>query len=155
MTEIGKAVTLAYQLSGRGTCKNLALSQKWRTNVDDRIRLATAMGWEFDDGIEHCVEPMWRTPPILIQRFEDKVGQQSLYSEFVNEDELPDPFTDANDCEAVIEYLNKMNIFVNVVHGAFFDSVTLVEDAEIISTTEGSDWKQGVCELALKVIDHE
>lgn len=112
--------------------------------MNDRIKLAEAMDYIPENQKEWC-DPMWFTP----YENDPKANEVGL----VLFDHLPDPFTDANDCEALIEHLNKMGIFVNVVHGVFFDSVALVKNTNIISSTEGSDWKKGVCTLALKVID--
>lgn len=103
--------------------------------MDKRIRLAEAMGWkcvELDDGTIY-----WHSPNML-----KGCGQKNP----------PDPENNANDCEALIRYLNERGHPVVVdwqrvealmawvcVYGAGCDTF--------------DDWKQGVCELALQVLD--
>ena len=66
---------------------------------------------------------------------------------------LPDPFTDANACNALITHIiEKIDGVVEVSHkkGDCFVSMYGAHQKEI--TWTGSDWRHGVCELALKVI---
>ena len=71
-------------------------------------------------------------------------------------DTLFDPFTDANDCEALIKFLYP-EWTVKVVMGDA-DSVHLYRrkgaglPKEVYWQGHKNDWKQGVCELALKVL---
>lgn len=68
-----------------------------------------------------------------------------------------DPFTDANDCETLTQYLNGVGWDVIVTHyanGAV--TVNLHDPLGGLPSPEhyyGDDYKQGVCELALKVLD--
>lgn len=62
------------------------------------------------------------------------------------------PFTDANDCEAVIRKLNELGHPVTVRHGPQFRMVQIVIFGKLKKWV-GDDWKEGVCKLALKVID--
>lgn len=70
---------------------------------------------------------------------------------------LPDPFTDANDCEAVIRFMAEKYGVVFTVWYPCADAQTAVDcsrDGYVLDRLkwQGKDWKQGVCELALKVI---
>ena len=67
----------------------------------------------------------------------------------------PNPFTDANDCEALIKHLESKGIEVTVEFGVVEDYVVIRRmpaDPDLI-VWRGDDWKQGVCKLALKVIE--
>ncbi len=105
----------------------------------DRIRLAEAMGWE------NPHKWRWQKPDADDYR-----------------NEPPDPFTDANDCEALIQWLNEQGYGLTIEPWANGHSVaiysntqTMNEDTEFVASWAGDDWKQGVCELALKVIDDD
>jgi len=104
----------------------------------DRIRLAEAMGWkQHPDG-------WWSTPR--------KNGVQTH-----GLDDSPDPFTDANDTETLIRWLNERGYQLLVNHhwsgrnGASLYNTS--NGGNFCEHWRGDDWKQGVCELALKVID--
>lgn len=118
-----------------------------------RIRLAEAMGWQ-----KHPDEHWWICP-------------NTGYS--ATPPGLPDPKNNANDCEALIRWLNTQGLQIlidfafDVVgpkspehdlgdisaldHVAMFD----VSSREWTHHWEGDNWKQGVCELACKVLEQE
>lgn len=116
-------------------------------DMNDRIKLAETMGWERQAGeFDLKSDPdVWIGP-------DTKQGDFGNYFDF---DELPDPFTDANDCEALIRWLCSNGHSVRVDFLECFDepeSSTVSLDGD----ESGDDcrfWKQGVCELALKVIE--
>jgi len=67
-----------------------------------------------------------------------------------------DPFTDANDCEALIKWLTEQGYTVVI---QIWDTEALV-DLETIDNRPNlkgncDDYKQGVCELALKIIENK
>ena len=83
---------------------------------------------------------------------------------FTNDDgeylNLPNPFKDANDCEAI------WKLFCNSEHGLGSMLISRQYDGTVeISAVHdkvrgpmqwrGEDWKYGVCELALKVISDD
>ena len=87
-----------------------------------RIKLAEAMGWEFPHGPTK---------------------------------HCPDPFTDANDCEALIKHLNGLGWNIEVVFGRRGKYYVTFQQFPVAGkglNRECDDWKQGVCELALKVM---
>ena len=69
-----------------------------------------------------------------------------------------DPYTNANDTEAVIRKLKETHIYVCVFHGEV-DSIKLYGNKEWAQSLRpewsGDDWKHGVCELALKVMNYD
>jgi len=104
----------------------------------DRIKLAEAMGWkplggEWDKKGD---PPAWEGPDII----------GAFY-------DLPDPFTDANDCEALIRWLNEQGYQVQVIFGFGVSDQVWIGHNKIQIGEVISDWMHGVCELALKVID--
>lgn len=109
-----------------------------------RIKLAEAMGWVREQSIGRPPGNCW-CPPNLQYRI------------WYNEPDLPDPYTDANDCEAVIKFLNNRNpgCAISIEHYADgHATIDVWTDNQLASDTWfGDDWKQGVCELALKVLD--
>ncbi len=112
----------------------------------DRIRLAEARGWQF---IEHPA---------------DKIaagGMEWVHAEHGTRIDCPDPEHDANDCEALIRHLCEQGYDVVISHNAgspsnsdvdIYEVQALPEPAKWICNWSGDNWKQGVCELALKVI---
>ena len=110
----------------------------------DRIRLAEAMGWkEFWPGDEATA---WYNSDGDVR------------------DNPPNPFTDANDCDALISHMNLLGWTIEVCRrpdrvgqdlvifwypgGAEFSRITVPV----------GDWKEGVCKLAraaLEVIDND
>ena len=107
--------------------------------MNDRIKLAEAMGWE------RTKYDRWLSPDRKMRC-----------------EEPPDPFTDANDCEALIEFLNSKGWQVEV-HWQFTDDESLAAGAYVhiwnrfSEVHERSDidvdrWKECVCKLALKAL---
>ena len=105
---------------------------------NQRIKLAEAMGWKQSDAKNWIGEDpglIWVSP----------TGREQTIP--------PDPENDANDCEALIDWLAnyeplKPRVTVSFGRGVRFDFYHGTH-AEI----EKDNWKQGVCELALKVIE--
>lgn len=100
----------------------------------DRIRLAEFVGFVPDKVAHH----IWYRP-----------GKKKPYTLR----ELPDPFTDANDCEVLIRHLDSLGWCVTI---HWLDGVALVSawhKARAIEPIRYDDWKQGVCELALEVLE--
>ena len=64
--------------------------------MTDRIKLAEAMGWRRINN----EDPYWWPPKELIPK-------GALAYDYVGFDQLPDPFTDANDDYAVLEWYRK------------------------------------------------
>ena len=65
--------------------------------------------------------------------------------------EVPDPENDANDCEVLIRFLQNKKYEPTIAFRIGYDVVTMHDSPKILSW-QGDNWKQGVCELALKVI---
>ena len=107
-------------------------------NDKDRIRLAEWMGWTWSTWRDK-----WLTP-----------DKKTIT-------ELPDPFTDANDCEALIIHLGSLGLGVDIYRRPWMksESVIVYFQGEPVGWKEqrwqGNDWKQGVCELALKILPVE
>ena len=105
--------------------------------MDDRIRLAEWQGWtliELQDGTKY-----WRVPNEKLEG----VGQLLP----------PNPLTDANDCEALIKHLNSKGWEVEVDFNIGAQGVIMWCDDKSQDHYAGQDWKQGVVELAIKVLD--
>ena len=68
---------------------------------------------------------------------------------------LPNPFKYAGACEVLIRWLNEQGYVVTIIHYANDHSEVSIEKHPegLPIEWEGDDWKQGVCELSLKVID--
>lgn len=113
---------------------------KRTTQEQDRIRLAEAMGWTATR-----VHAGFGIPP------SGGVGGDGTSYE-----KLPDPLTDANDCEALIQHLVPERIdWIEITHGCFESDGTPAASVCGPSPAlawRGSDWKQGVCYLALTVL---
>lgn len=115
----------------------------------NRIRLALAIGFTREhSGIKNDPFPyMWREP------------SGDIYGPTFNESGCPFfPFTDANDCEALITWLNGRcwRVNINIELGGHSVKVWRFKSPDTKEYVwEGSDWKQCVCELALKVLDNE
>jgi len=71
---------------------------------------------------------------------------------------LPDPYTDANDCHDLIKHLNGLDMEVDTSQTKIQDSVTLRwfddEGRRVFDLWKGDNYMQGVCELALKVLNN-
>jgi len=106
--------------------------------MKDRIFLAEAMGWTtFSEG------ELWLSPDP---------------NNFSLRDSPPDPFTDANDCEALIRKLNEQGYEVDVLHWHEGDATVMLKRSieahgkHYRDEITIADWKQGVYELALKAL---
>ena len=103
--------------------------------MKDRIKMALLMGW------------VWREDPPL---WTDPKGK----FQFVTmRDRLPfDPENDANDCSALIIYLNRLGWIVRISIGPDAADVWIETLANECHDWSGDNWMHGVCKLALKVI---
>ena len=104
----------------------------WRVSNQDGIKLlAKAMGWT------ETKYQRWLSP------------DRKMRCDFP-----PDPFTDANDCEALIRWLNEKGVSVELhLDNNGYVVVFGYMNPDPFFSYEGDDWKQGVCELALKEIE--
>ena len=66
---------------------------------------------------------------------------------------LPDPENDANDCEALIVFLNEQGWEIEIDFNIGAQGVVMWREDKSLDCYAGNNWKQGVCELALKVIE--
>ena len=134
------------------------------SNTENRIKLAEFVGWEWHHLVDYPNKDS---------------GQWSLHGMFRDwsiKSDLPfNPYEDANDCEALISKLTSMGWNVEIYHGTYTQDVRDEDPDHIyingyrvfvhiwnIDTEEHhrkdmdqDSWKQGVCELALKVIDED
>ncbi len=120
-------------------------------NDTKRIKLAELIEWRrINDE-----DPYWWPP-------KEVVPKGALVYDYVGFDQLPNPFTNANDCETIIEFLNSKGWQVEV-HWQFTDDESLAPGAYVHIWNRFSEvhertdididrWKQAVCELALKVL---
>jgi len=109
------------------------------SNDEQRIRLAEWMGWKRVTlkTFGGAKSDVWESPS----------GRQAANS-------LPNPREDANDCEALIEFLNERKYDVEVTHGTKgTDYVFVGRFMKKGHKWKGDDWKHGVCDLADKVRD--
>ena len=121
-------------------------------NTQDRITLAEAMGWT---PLDLNLTGWWMPPGATIDDHPFIIERRWV-------DDLPDPFTSADDCEALIKHLNGLGLELCIVHGIGYARVLLSGGKERDKTfkplkigeqgDECDNWKQGVCELALKVL---
>jgi len=113
-----------------------------------RIKLAEAMGWRHST----YDSPSFVNADVMVQK-------PCWYSpdHGVPQIKIPDPFTDANDCEALIKHLESKGIEVTVEFDITEDYVVIrrIPADPNLLIWKGDDWKQGVCELALKVLEIE
>ena len=115
---------------------------------EKQIKLAEAVGWKWQETNDHPFGDSWRGGRWISPSGDIQSGIVGC--------EVPphfNPFTDANDCNALIKHLNGLNISVQVVHGIFTDSVRFWKESEQFSNWKGDNWMHGVCELALKALD--
>jgi hypothetical protein len=109
---------------------------------EDRIKLALAMGWEI---IEGYAVPYGIAPSEATER------------------ELPDPFTDANDCEALIEHLNGEGWQVEI-HWQHTSDENLAAGAWVHIWQHGTEihhrtdidvdrWKEAVSRIAVAIFE--
>ena len=110
--------------------------------TEKRIRLAKAMGWHksvsLQGGFQGKGEPKFQT---------DWFDANNNFQE-----RLPDPWHSAEDCEALIRWLNE---YKNIGVVVMLAGGTGTKDVVHVGRNKwlGDDWKTGVCELALKVIE--
>ena len=64
---------------------------------------------------------------------------------------LPDPFTDANDCNALIKHLRSMDYEPKIDFRVGYVVITMHDTPRILEW-QGDNWMNGVCELALKAL---
>lgn len=104
--------------------------------IEKREKIAEAMGWTYD------INELWRPP-------------NARWSA-----PLPDPFTNANDTDILIEWLIDMRgITVVVMHGVRDEqgrhrvnfAYSGLDDAVML----GKDWRHMVCDLAISVLDRQ
>ncbi len=111
----------------------------------DRIRLAEAMGWNnITDKHLDADSNLY-----VLGGFPPHTKAYGVTTV------LPDPDTDANDCEALIRWLNEQGFAV--IRGQYADGLghvhLLGHGVELRWKGKNEDNKKGVCELALKVIE--
>ena len=110
--------------------------------MNDQIKLAEARGYE-------SVAPSDSSYEVYTWMYKGK-----RYFEW----DLPAPFTDANDCEALIKFMHSEHGVLFTIWYPMAEDQTAVDcsrDGYVLDRTkwQGDDWKQGVCELALKVLE--
>ena len=112
-------------------------------NEKDRIRLAETMGICPNDHEDVCLDSTWN-------EF-DKCVDCGVR---VEDGHTFDPEHDANDCEALITHLNGQGYEIDVLHWKEGDATIIIKSDFKLRHGEvtAADWKQGVCELALKVL---
>lgn len=118
--------------------------------MTDRIKLAEAMGW-------NNITDKYLDVDTNLHAFGGFPPETRSYGV---RSPLPDPFTDANDCEALIQWLNGLGYAVDITIMSSGDTLLIsrsVGNADVGYSVDterwkGDDWKQGVCELALKVL---
>ena len=114
-----------------------------------RTKLAKAVGW------------VWHQPTDNDKKlFDNGLGRwefKGMFRDWSTKEELPfNPLTDANDCEALIKHLNAegYSIDIKISTGSIGSFITLRHIAAgTVGKWQGDDWKQGVCELALRVLE--
>ncbi len=108
----------------------------------DRVRLAEAMGWEFEE-VEHEYRYCYKRPD----------GHRDAFRIPCYETVIPDPFTDANDCNALIKHLTEQGGAVSIQVRKEWTQVYISPPNQTDWLQwQGDDWMQGACELALKII---
>jgi len=110
-------------------------------DMNDRIKLAKAMGWRMT--VDTAPEQPLMVPP------DSTDGAMQA---------CPNPFTDANDCESLIAWLNKKGYEVDILFWPEGDATVLVksnDDLRFFSEETAMDWKASIARAALKVIDDE
>ena len=111
--------------------------------TDQRIKLAEFVGWkrhEADGGVVGIYD-YWESPE------GETHGMTTFQGPKFN------PRNDANDCEALIRKLNEAGHDVVVHHNNEDRQWVWFHTPDNRITWKGDDWKQGVCDLAEKIID--
>ena len=103
------------------------------------IKLALVMGWTHVPAVGPYAFIRWK-----VKDGED-IGLMNNIQPF-------DPFTDANDCNALIRFLQSKEYEPTIAFRIGYDVVTMHDRPKILSW-QGDNWMHGVCELALKVSD--
>ena len=70
-----------------------------------QIKLAKAMGWKWDDSIRPPTREYYPVSPCWIKPDGDK---------WFAADAMPDPFTDANDCDALKKYMQSQGWHIQI-----------------------------------------
>lgn len=88
------------------------------------------------------------------------VGTDPGYTSTFSAGNVPifDPRNDANDCEALIRKLNETGRFITITHHPDGQADMKLSDTNSATSHYSGyvdDWKYGVCDLAVKVIDNE
>ena len=123
-----------------------------------RIKLAEAMGWR---RVEEGTNAWWPSPKVV-----EQIKQQypdAIAIDYVGLDSLPDPFTDANDCEALIQHLNSLGWQVEI-HWQHTSDENLAAGSWIHIWQHGTEihhradidvdrWKIMVCNIALAILE--
>jgi hypothetical protein len=128
----------------------------WRQTMSDqdRVRLAEAMGWtKIDEALYGKPPEGWRAP---YPRWPDSETTMRKPVGNVWKWKIPDPFTDANDCEALIRRLNDRGYKITI---EFLVSHVEIEitypDSVYCERGDGQNWKLLLCNLALQAIDND
>ena len=119
------------------------------SNTENRIKLAEFVGWEWHHLVDYPNKDS---------------GQWSLHGMFRDwsiKSDLPfNPYEDANDCEALIERLRYCGHEVEFrfkEHSRDFAGVVFIHiwnlDTEMHERGDYDNWKQGIAELTLRIID--
>jgi len=114
--------------------------------IEARIKLAEARGWKWNHASN-----------------DEKMGRWSFKGMTHDwshvEEHLPDPFTDANDCEALIQWLNDQAWFLQLEQRSTGAKLMIQIYRTFLTSWKhdpwwgpSENWKQGVCELALKFV---
>lgn len=111
---------------------------------EQRIKLAEAMGWSARElppvGIDKVV--MWEIMRPNGKSFKWPTKHYSF-----------DPWTNATDCESVIRKLNDLSYWLEIYRNPIGCVIRMGKHDMVATTWRGDDYKQGVCELALKVLN--
>lgn len=119
--------------------------------MNEQQQIALAMGWQFVT--EDTTPP--DNPEIVRQTtnfWVDPNGNKQRNDKHLK---MPDPINDANDCEALIAWLNKEGFELDILFWPEGDADLILKSKDNLRFAETStpDWKRGVCEMALKATD--
>ncbi len=115
--------------------------------MNDRIKLAEVMGWIHQPN-DPDGTPIWTGPDT----------EHGDYGEYFEANELPDPENDANACNELIKHLNGLGFWVIInIHKNESARVMLGKGMAELHKFDwiGDNWMQGICKLALKVLENE
>ena len=141
-------------------CKEIGGTEM--TEQEKRTKLAEAVGWKPRPPSETQYEvytwssPYWKNGKRIVENSD--CGES-----FCFEWQLPDPFTDANACNALIKHLNGLGYGIDIYLRPWMTdhvaAVTVNGPCDHHDKSwddlrwQGDNWMHGVCELALKVIE--